>query len=444
MVLALLLILMPVGMKAQQPQPAPVPENQPADDAPLALPVTLNGQGGSLAFQSEVPTESYLKGGVGFTGSYTNNALLSTTNKLGNFSYLVQPHLAWSEITPRLTLNLGLSGGVIFNDNLADQNQAAENVNLDATWRLTEHVSFRLADTFSNLTGLFSSIGSQEPGPGVGTVEQSNNSLLVPPAQRTLSNQSLAELTDQVGPHSVVGVRGTYWLLDYPRSAESGEFGTLYNTRAYLAEAFYDWRFAAKQWLGVTVRGQRFDTLPAIATTDVGSLFVYYSVVPTPTVTLTLFGGPEYSDTPQTTALTALGLNGMGRFWTGGEGATLNWEASRTSANLSFVRQLNDGGGLASAVILQTVSAKLRQKLSNHQNEVQFGVADSKNDPVLSGASFEGLSAFALLQQRLGRSFMMQGGYSWQRQDLPGAGTSADANRVWFSVSYDFVRPLGK
>jgi len=63
---------------------------------------------------------------------------------------------------------------------------------------------------------------------------------------------------------------------------------------------------------------------------------------------------------------------------------------------------------------------------------------------VLSGASFEGLSAFALLQQRLGRSFMMQGGYSWQRQDLPGAGTSADANRVWFSVSYDFVRPLGK
>jgi hypothetical protein len=444
-VLALLLTLTPIGLIAQQPQTAPPPENQPVDDVPLTLPVTLDGQSGSLAFQSETPSESYLKGGVGLTGSYTDNALLTTANKLDNFSYQVQPHIAWSEITSKFTLNLGLTAGVIFNNNLSTQNQGAESVNLGAAWRLTEHLSFRLVDTFTNTTGMFSSIGSQPQGTGVGVVQQSNNSLLVPPAQRTLSNQSLAELTDQVGPHTVAGIRGTYWLLDYPQSSQSAQFGTLYDTRAYSAEAFYDWRFAAKQWLGVTVRGQRFQTLPAIATTDVGGLLLSYSVTPSPTVTFTFFGGPEYSNTPLTTALAALGVSGQGRFWTSSEGATLNWEASRTSANVSFVRQLNDGGGLASAVILQGISAKLRQKLSNHQNEVEFGVADSKSEPVLSGASIEGVSAFALFEQRFARGFVIQVGYSWLRQDLLlGTVTPADANRAWFSVSYDFLRPLGK
>ena len=444
MVLALLLALMPVGVKAQEPQSTVGSESGPSVESALTLPVTLNGQGGSLAFESQRPTESYLNGGIGIVGSYTDNALLTNSNKLDNFSYQVQPHLMWSETTPRLVLNLGLNGGVIFNNDLAAQNQAEENVNLNATRRLTEHVSFGLLDTFSNTTGLFASIGSQTQGTGVGVVEHSNNSLLVPPAQRALANQSQAALTDQVGPNSLIGVRGTYTLLDFPGSSQSAQFGRLYDTHAYSAEAFYDRRFAARQWFGVTVRGQRFETLPSIATTDVGSLLLYYSVAPTPTLTLTLFGGPEYANTPPTAAAAALGLNGQSRFWTSSEGATLNWQAFRTSASVSFVRQLNDGGGLASAVTLESVSATLRQQLSSHQNEVQFSVGNSWSDPLLSGANIEGLSASVLFQQRLARTFVMQVGYSWQRQDLLSTGTPADANRTWFSVSYDFLRPLGK
>lgn len=444
-VLAALLFLMPVGVKAQQPQPVAASEDTSADySAPLSLPVTLNGQGGSLAFQSQRPTESYLSAGVGFVGSYTDNALLTESNRLNNFSYQVQPHIAWSEITPKLTWNLGLNGGLIFNNDLGAQSQAEENVNVDANWRLTEHVSLALLDTFGNTTGLFSLIGSQTQGTGVGVVEHSNNSLLVPPAQRTLSNESQAALTDQVGPNSLIGVRGTYSLADYPQSSQSVQFGTLYDTHAYSAEAFYDWRFAARQWLGVTIRGQRFETLPSIATTDVGSLLLYYSVAPTPTLTLTLFGGPEYANTPPTAAAAALGLNGQSRFWTSSEGATLNWQALRTSASVSFVRQVNDGGGLASAVTLESVSATLRQQLSSHQNEVQFSVGNSWSDPLLSGANVEGLSASVLFQQRLARTFVMQFGYSWQRQDLLSTGTPAEANREWFSVSYDFRRALGK
>lgn len=209
MVLAVLLALVPARMYAQQLQPVVAPENQPTDETPLSVPVTLNGQSGTLAFQSETPTESFVSGGIGFVGSYTDDALLTSTDKLDNFSYQLQPHINWSEMTPRLELKLSLNGGVIFNNNLGAQNQAEEGVNLDAAWRLTQHVSFRLNDVFANTTGMFSSFGTSPEATGVGVVEQSNSSLLVPPAQRTVSNQSLAEFTDQVGrtASSVFGVR---------------------------------------------------------------------------------------------------------------------------------------------------------------------------------------------------------------------------------------------
>ncbi len=448
MVVIFLLFLMPMDVRAQQPQPTPGPENMPVDDSPLAAPVTLNGQGGPLAFQSEAPAQSYLSGGISAAGVYTENALLTNANKLENFGYMVQSHIAWSQMTSRLKWNLGLNGGFIGNSNLGAQNQAAESATIDATWRLTEHVSFRLSDTFGNVTGLFSSISSQTQQTGVGVVEKSNNTLLVPPVQRVLSNESLLEIGVQVGPNTVTGVRGSYGLIDYPTSSQSAQFGTLYNTRGYSAEAFYDWKFAVRQWVGLTVRGQRFETLPAIARTDVGSVLLYYSFTATPTVTLTLFGGPEYSNTSSAAATAAPGLNGQGHFWSSGEGATLNWGGIRTSANVSYVRQLNDGGGLASSVTLQTASAALRRQLSRRQNEIQFSVAYSRNNlllsPSLSAPSIQGLSALASFEQHFARSFAAGVAYSWQRQDLPSSGTSSYTSVVSFTLSYDFSHPLGK
>jgi hypothetical protein len=453
-ILALSPLLFSALAASQQPQPAWGADSSTSGDAPLAVPVTLNGQGGSLAFQSEGASESFLSGGVVFLGAYTDNALFTPTNKIGNFSYEVQPHLGWSEVTPRLKLNLGVGGGFIGNSNLNDQNQASENANADASWRITQRLTFRLDDNFGNVTGLFSSvgtpIGSEPPTVGIGPVQQQNNTLLVPGGQRVVSNETLAEFSDQLGAHTVAGVRGIYSLLDYPSLSETSQFGTLYDSRSYTAEAFYDWQFTSRQWIGVTLRGQRFETVPSIVRSDVGSLLAYYSLVASRSVTLTFFGGPEYVDTPTTSGLAALGLSGQGRFWAPSEGATLNWQGHRTSVNLSFVRQLNGGGGLATPVTLQTEGGSLRQLLSHHGSEVQFGVESSKSIPLFTQAStsqvtFNGFTAMGVFQQTFAKSFQTQAGYSWQRQDLlSGATSSVEYDRVWFSVSYNFVRPIGK
>lgn len=439
--LILVMLVWPVLAGAQQPQPAYGLENNSNSDAPLAVPIALNGQGGSLAFQSETPAESLLSGAVRFTGAYSDNALLTSTNKIGNFAYTVHPELAWSQITPRLTLNVGMDGGLMMNTNIGVENQSSESANLQASWRLTQHLTLRVDDSFSNTTGLFSSIGSAPLQSSVGPVETPNNTLLVPGIQRVRSNVSLAEVSDQVGPNTTVGARGTYWILNYPSSSQSAQFGALYDSRAYSVEGFYTKKMTPRQWLGVTVRQQRFQT-SGINSTGVQSLVLYYSVTATPTVALTFFGGPEYSEFSES-LLSPLPTNGTRRLWSSSEGATIARNGSKTSLDLTFVRQLSDGGGLDSSVTLQTVSGNLRRQLARN-NELQFGTTYSKSDPLVTGPAVTSLSASATDQQRIAKNFSGAVGYTWEHQSLPGSTAVSAVNSAWFSLSYGFTHALGK
>lgn len=433
-VLILLFALLPLGMRAQEPEP------QPPEDQPISPPVTLNGQGPSLSFEAEKIRSNSLSGGISLTGMYTDNVFLLSTNQVSDFSYLVQPYLVFSGSRPRVNWDLRLGAGLIVNQHLSERNQAAENLGLDLDYRLSRHVDLRLSNTFTNTTGLFSTFNPAS-GSGVGVVEQPNNSLVVPFARRTLANSSLAELNYQFSPSSVAGVRGTYSILDYPGSSQNAQFGPLFNSRTYSGEAFYNYRVSAKQWVGATLRAQKFETQPSIANTDTGSLLLYYGVNATPNVTLSFFAGPEY--TPRISNIATTGGSFRGHLWSSAEGATFNWQGERTSVAAGFSRQLSGGGGLSSAVTLQTASARLRRQLGSRQ-EVEFGFAYAENDPLESGHSFHGFSGLFQFQQRLVKNLFVRVGYTREQQELPNSQSTATANLSWVSVSYDFSHPFGR
>ena len=410
-----------------------------ADDAPLTPPITLNGQGPSLAFQSEKSRGSYLSGGVSVTGTYTDNALLSSTHELSNFSTLIQPHLSLSQAMSRLSWDFSLGAGLIVNQNLSESNQASENLNFGLAYRLSPHLSLQLNDAFTNTTGLFSGIGDSPLTPGPGALEQPNTSLIVPLAQRTLANSSGVALSYQTGPNSITGVRGSYSLLNFPDAQQQSQFGSLYDTQTYLGEAFYDYRMTAKQWVGVTVRAQKFKTESGFADSDVGSLLLFYAVNPTPTVTVSVFAGPEYLDIPT--------FAGIGRprdhLWTSAEGVTVSWEGERTSTSAGFVRQFNDSGGLSSPLTLVSVNGRLRRQLSPHQN-IQLGFAYALNDPVEIAPSLQGFSGSFQFERRFGKNLALTAGYTRSQQEVPASRNTVGTNQSWVSLSYDFTRPLGR
>ncbi|MGB7497993.1 MAG: hypothetical protein WBR26_13800 [Candidatus Acidiferrum sp.] len=437
LIIILFLAGLPLGTRAQALDPIFT------SDQPIAPPPILNGQGPSLVFESEKGPRNSVFGGISFTDAFTDNMYMSSTNTESTFSYLLQPYIGIAQSTSRLNWDASFATGFFFYQHLGNENQWSKNVVVDLSYRLTEQLNLRLSDTFSDTSGLFSAANPVATSSGIGVVEQSNNSLLLSPVQRTVGNSSLGELSYQLSPDSEAGVRGTFTLLDYPGSSSDSSFGPLYNSLTYSGEAFYNQRLSLRQWLGASVRVQTIDTQPWIGRTNTASLLLYYGAQLRPGTTLSFFAGPEYYDSSRPPDMvTSQGLF-YGHQWTPALGATFNWQGESTSAFAAYSRQVSDGGGLYSAVTLQQENAALRCQLSERQ-AVTVGFTHSDNEPLGTAQNYSSLSASANLEHLLTRNLVLRLGYARQRQELPYSQQMASANLAWVSVTYNFMRAFGR
>lgn len=429
--------VLPFGMRAQTLDPI-FPTDQPISPPPI-----LNGQGPSLVFQSEKTPRNSVSGGMSFTDVFTDNMYMSSTNTESTFSYLLQPYVRVAQSSPRLNWDASFAAGFYFYQKSGNENEWSKSVDADLSYRLTERWNLRLSDTFSDTSGLFSASNPVTTTSGIGVVEQSNNSVVLPPVQRTVGNTTLAELSHQFSPDSQAGVRGTYSLFNYPGSSTDSTSGPLYDSRTYSGEAFYNQRLSLQQWLGVSLRVQQIATEPSVGHTDTASLLLYYGIQLRPSMTLSFFAGPEYYDTPPVPAATTNEALFYGHQWTPALGATFNWQGENTSFVAEYSRQVSDGGGLYSAVTLQQENASFRSQLTERQ-AVTLAFAYSQNDPLGAGQSFNGLSASVSLEHLLTRSLALRLGYARQRQEFPSNQNTASTNLAWVSISYNFIHAFGR
>jgi hypothetical protein len=427
--------LVSLGARAQEPE-------APPEDQPISPPPVLNGQGPSLAFQAERTRTNYLSGGISLAGMFSDNVFLSSTNPVGDFSYAIQPYMSFSQSTPRVNWDTSFGAGLLVYQHQGTQNLFAKNFTLDLTYRISQHIRLRLIETFRDTTGIFSIENSDASGPSIGAVEQSNNSLVVPPIQRTIANAILAETSYQFSPNSLAGVRGTFSIQDFPNSSQNTQFGPLYNTQTYLAEAFFNHQISAEQWLGISFRVQRFNQPPSTSTTDAASLLLYYSVVLTPAITLSFFGGPEYYNTSLSSETVTADGSSQDSQWGPAVGATFSWRGENTSVTAGYSRQLSDGGGLNSSVILQQFSGSLRRQLGRRQ-ELNFGVAYAANQSLQLGYNSHSQITSVVFQRALRPGLLLGASYAHERQEVPYNHSVAYVNTSSVYVLYGFSHPLG-
>jgi hypothetical protein len=430
----LFLTLLPPSMHAQEAEPkSPVART-------IEPPVILNGEGPSLAFGSEKVPGSLLSGGLSLVGTYNDNALLSTTKGISDFSYLIQPYLEFEHSTRLVDWNVSLGSAVTLHQQVGNENQFAENLRSNLKYRWARYSTLRVVTDFSNTTGLLSGI-NPVTSDAIGVVERPNSSLLIPFTQRAVGTSNLVELAHQFSPRSVVGVRGTFSILDFPNASKNGQFGPLYNTKRYSGEVFFNHQISLRQWVGITLRKENFE-IQALPPTKVDSYLLFYAVSSNSGVTLSLFAGPERFDTPGLLGTTLGSIRDRG--WAAAEGATLVWQSSHMGVALVFSRQISDGGGLSSAVTTETANVRFRRQLPGRRDlSVDFGYA--RNDPLEPLQSpRRGLSGTFQLQQRLRQSLVARIGYTRNQQDNPNAFGTATSNLVWASLSYEFIHPLGR
>src|SRR6266700_1310839 len=72
-----------------------------------AAPASLAGQKPSTRPLTEGAGPNFLSGGISISQLYTDNAELSTANKISDLSYAIAPHLAISKSTVRLAYDVG-------------------------------------------------------------------------------------------------------------------------------------------------------------------------------------------------------------------------------------------------------------------------------------------------------------------------------------------------
>lgn len=414
----------------------------PSNEQQGSAPAPLIGQSVRRGPLLEEASPNYVAGGISVSQMWTDNVDLAPTGQVSDFSWDIAPNITLNHFTPRLSYDLGVLAGFVVNRDLTDRNRASQTAAFDLSYGLAQFVTLRLSDSFTNIMGLWSGAGAAtgSTGAGIGSVQQPNRSLFTYGDLR--SNTALAELTTQFGPSSFAGVRGTYSYLSYPSAANDPVLGTLYGGNTYSAEAFYNHQFTARNWGGITVRAERFDIDNAVGRTDTVSMLLFYALSFRPKMSLSFFGGPELSVTapPEGTPIPVAPFSR--RMWSPTGGVIFAGQGRTMSGAASYTHGISDGGGLASAVTLDSADAQILRQFWRHL-QLGPGFTYALNTPIVPGPTIRTYSGRFQVTYRL-RNCSFGAGYARDDRSDVNATSSASANRVWVSFFYGFLKPLGQ
>lgn len=434
----LLFVLIVASAIPAAPQQSDPPQGSSTDWD--TTPATLAGQGFRRRPLDERAIANYVTGGIAITQMYTDNTELSDSGQISDLSYDIEPHIALNYFTPRLSYDVAVVAGFVVNRRLDNRNQATQNAAFGLSYHLSQFLVLRLNDSFRNTTGLWSGPeGAGALSAGTGPIQQPNQSLLT--YGRFRENTALAEVSGQFNATSYAGIRGGHTHTWFPSSAADPVLGTLYGGDTYSAELFYNHHFSRRNWGGITARAQRFDLGQSLGRTDAGSILLMYAVNIRPNTALSFFGGPQLSVTSASSTITpASGF--QQRMWSPNAGVVFNSETRTTSGTVSFIHGVSDGGGLLSAVTLSSADAQIMRRIGR-RFQVGPGFTYSEGTPIVSGDKIRTYSGRLQSTLRLG-DCSFSAGYSRDDRGAVAGNTTAAANSVWVSFSYDFIRPLGR
>jgi hypothetical protein len=416
-----------------------------AENSQMQVPPPVSAESYPTIVGSEARS-NYLRTGLTVTSAYSDNVLGGVSPRpVSDESYSVWPYIALDETTSRLHSILTFDPGFTFYQRTSHRNEADENGGLDVSYRLSPHVTLSLVDSFhksSNLLNQPNGFGNSVFGSG-----QASPVTVVAPVADQLSNTGTAQLTYQFGLNAMVGVSGTFTNLHYSNPAE---VPGLYDSGSRGGSAFYTHRLSGRHYIGATYQYQMLLAYPVgfRAQTRTNGLMLFYTLYLKPTVSLSFFGGPQYSDTEESIAPRL-------RAWSPATGASLAWQERKTNFAISYSRMIAPGGGLIGAVHRNAGTLSVNRELTS---ATEIAVQGSYANNLLLAPALVGvtggfgsgghsISGTASLQRRLGEHFALGLGYSRLHQsysNIAAITNAPDTNRGWVSVSYQFVRPLGR
>ena len=414
----------------------------PVDDSRMQTPPPVSVASYSTATLSETRS-NYLRGGLTFNTAYSDNVLGGiSTNPVSDVSYSIWPTIALDETTPRLHSVFTYSPGFTFYQRTSSRNETDQNLGLDVAYRLSPHVTVSFRDAFQKSSNVFNQPDLLAATPVSGSPQAPTEAVIAPVADR-LTNGGNGGISYQFGPNSMIGAGGTFTNLHYPNPAQ---VPGLFDSSSAGGSAFYNHRLSKKHYVGATYEYQRILAYPvgAQSETQTHTVFVFYTVYFTPTLSVSLSGGPQHSDVSQSPLPPS-------HAWSPAGTASLGWQKQHTSLAVSYSRIVTGGGGLLGAFHSNNAIGSLGQQFTkNWKAGITASYSIYKSlDPLifLSAPGGHTVSGSASLQRSLGEHLSAEAGYTRLHQsysNIAAVSTFPNVNREWISISYQFVRPLGR
>jgi hypothetical protein len=438
---AIVLVAAPVWSQADNSQSQQSSPESSEDRMVTPPPVSVEAYPTTYAAESR---SNYVRGRLTFSPGYSDNVFDGSGRPLSDVSYSVWPSITLDETRSNFHGLMSYAPGFTLYQRTSGLNQANQNLRLDLQYRLSPHVTLGVVDSFlksSNILdqqSLSSSIGVS------GSVQTQSQTIIAPYANQ-INNTGSVQLTYQFQPNATIGASGTFTNLHYPNPSQvSG----LFDSSSKSGSLFYTHRLSRKHYLGATYQYQDLLAFPSgfQAETQTHSVFLFYTAYINPTFLVSVFGGPQYYDTQQTS------LRPSNTF-SPAAGASLSWQDRQTSVSIAYSRMIASGGGLIGSVHQDAANASLKRQLTRMLSvAVAGGYTDSRLlDPIFffnvfntGGHTFSGTVS---IERQWGEHLSTGIGYTRLHQTYTGVesiSSAPDVNREWVSISYQFSRPLGR
>jgi len=464
--IVLLLVAMAVGAWAQDeaPPPSSAPaggaaadgddSSQPSQSTGPKPEYTEVDPGKSLNFLNEAVNHSNLNLAMTVQGSYDTNIATFATKRLPQASYLIAPHIGFSQYRPKLALNLSYDGGLGIYQELSNSNNYSQTGTADILYQLTSrwqaHASDRYAYSADPFGSYFTIVGQPSPN-------DPNPNTYVPFAN---TQQNLAELdfAHQFSRHDSLTFTGSENFRRYSNYATNISFqGGLYNLIAWSGGANYSHRLSAQLSVGGGYNWTSLDFSHGQQRSGISAFQGFVNYQYSKSLSISGWAGPEHI-----TAKTILIF--QNRYfilyqsdWVPAFGLNIGWQGLRQSFTVGASRQVSDGGGLLATTTAYNGNLAYRRKLNarwdgvisvNYGDNASFA-ASNLNKQLFPNRDYTLLQTALQLTRQITPAMTANLSYAYIRETqkniyFVNASPTYNDSRIWISIQYNWNHPLGR
>jgi long-subunit fatty acid transport protein len=381
-----------------------------------------HGEKAGLNYSGTPGVRNILSLGLAVGSSYDDNILVNNQQRVSDVDLLVGPSIRLRRDGRRLSAALGYQPYFRMYRNASIRNTADQTLGLDLTYQASTRLSFRGRGSAYYTTGIFQPNQNAEFVPDLGSPSSLNQTVFTP-TTRELTWNSRVDLNYQVNVRDsfdlFAGQADVNFLQQVPNQ------GTLQDTQQRNAGLLYQHRLSVHTTVGINYMVQDIRFWPD-SRTLVHSGFFTYAQQFSPSLTLSLFGGPQYTHLNDIVKLRfgafTFGVPVDQAQWNWAVGSSLTKRENNTVFEFSAVHQVSDGGGLIGGVSSSSVMASVRRRLTGTW-DVAGNAGYAKNSSLGSAFSqggYDSLTAGAGLEHTLTDKLSLRVGYDFVRQRSTG------------------------